>query len=346
MIIFCEECGKKYKIDESKIEGDKGRCKCRTCGHIMEISKPRSEPETATEEFDSFEMSQEPPPSSETADGLTDKTEDVTEQKTEQTKKFFSLKGLSLNKKLLINFTGFMVILGSLLIYIYMEFVPRLLMEQVDLRTYTVSQAFKAAIAQPLLLKNYLQVNKITDEISRLPGVAYVSVVNSKGIVVAGMLGEKNRFSSAFVEQVEKKGFPREIMTQNRLTGSTAQQPKNLTAGGQQIYDMAVKLQETGGEVHVGLFLEDISKQDIMEIAPLLIVLGTLLILGALSFLHLANSISKPIRQLAEASQRISLGELDLPIKINGSGEIVELASALERMRFSIKSAMERLRRR
>ena len=346
MIIFCEECGKKYKIDESKIIGDKGRCKCRTCGHIMEISKPQSEPETVSEDLDSFEISQESSPEPETTENVMDTTGEAAVRQTEQNKKFFSPQGLSLNKKLLINFTGFMVTLGGLLIYIYMEFVPGLLMEQTDLRTYTVSQAFKAAIAQPLLLKNYLQVNKITDEISRLPGVAYVSVVNSKGIVVAGMLGEKKRFSPNFVDQVKKKGFPRELVSQNRLTGTTTHQSGNLTAGGQDIYDVAVKLNETGGEVHVGLFLEDISKQDIMDMAPLLIVLGTLLILGALSFLHLANSISKPIRELAKASQRISLGELDLPIQIKGSGEIVELASALERMRFSIKSAMERLRRR
>ena len=346
MIIFCEECSKKYNIDESKIVGDKARCKCRSCGHIMQISKPRSAPESVSEDLASFEMSKDSNHAEEPSEDETDVKEEETVQQTEQSKKSFSLQGLSLNKKLLINFTGFMVTLGGLLIYIYMEFVPALLMEQIDLRTYTVSQAFKAAIAQPLLLKNYLQVNKISDEISRLPGVAYVSVVNSKGIVVAGMLGEKNRFSSDFVDQVKKKGFPREIVSQNKLIGTVSHQSGNLMAGGQAIYDVAVQLNETGGEVHVGLFLEDISKQDVMDIVPLLIALGTLLIIGALSFLHLANSISKPIRELAEASQRISLGELDLPIKIKGSGEIVELAAALERMRFSIKSAMERLRRR
>lgn len=346
MIIFCEECGKKYKIDESKIVGDTGRCKCRNCDHIMLISKPQSEPETVSEDLDSLEVSRESDSTPGTTEDAMDKNGQEAVSNTEQSKKSFTLHGLSLNKKLLLNFTGFMVTLGGLLIYMYMEFVPGLLMEQVDLRTYTVSHALKAAVAQPLLVRNYLQVNKITDEISRLPGVAYVSVVNSKGIVIAGLLGEKKRFSPGFVEQVEKKGFPREIVSQNRLSGVATQQSINLTAGGQDIYDVAVKLSETGGEVHVGLFLEDVSKQDIMEIAPLLIILGTLLILGAMSFFVLANSISKPIRQLAEAAQRISLGELDLPIQVKGSGEIEELASSLERMRFSIKSAMERLRRR
>lgn len=42
MIVICEECGKKYKIDPSKIKGKAAGFKCRACTHLIVISKPAS----------------------------------------------------------------------------------------------------------------------------------------------------------------------------------------------------------------------------------------------------------------------------------------------------------------
>ena len=40
MIVICEECGKKYRIDPSKIRGAAARFKCRVCTHMIMVSKP------------------------------------------------------------------------------------------------------------------------------------------------------------------------------------------------------------------------------------------------------------------------------------------------------------------
>lgn len=40
MIIICEECGKKYRVDASKIKGGSAKVKCRSCNHIIAVSKP------------------------------------------------------------------------------------------------------------------------------------------------------------------------------------------------------------------------------------------------------------------------------------------------------------------
>ncbi|MCW5213261.1 HAMP domain-containing protein [Desulfobulbus sp. TB] len=53
--------------------------------------------------------------------------------------------------------------------------------------------------------------------------------------------------------------------------------------------------------------------------------------------------ITQPMRNLTNVANRISLGELDLAIIATGPREIRELGAALERMRHSIKVAMERL---
>jgi len=46
MIIICEECGKKYRIDPLKIKGKAASFKCRVCTHLIVVSKPEppSEP--------------------------------------------------------------------------------------------------------------------------------------------------------------------------------------------------------------------------------------------------------------------------------------------------------------
>jgi len=40
MIVICEECGKKYRIDPAKIKGTAASFKCRTCTHLIVVSKP------------------------------------------------------------------------------------------------------------------------------------------------------------------------------------------------------------------------------------------------------------------------------------------------------------------
>jgi len=44
MDISCDACGKRYRIDETKMMKDSAKVKCKTCDHIMVVTKPRPEP--------------------------------------------------------------------------------------------------------------------------------------------------------------------------------------------------------------------------------------------------------------------------------------------------------------
>jgi HAMP domain-containing protein len=44
MIVICEECGKKYRIDPAKIKGMAASFKCRVCAHLIMVSKAQSPP--------------------------------------------------------------------------------------------------------------------------------------------------------------------------------------------------------------------------------------------------------------------------------------------------------------
>ena len=42
MIVICEECGKKYRVDPSKINGKAASFKCHVCGHVIMVLKTRA----------------------------------------------------------------------------------------------------------------------------------------------------------------------------------------------------------------------------------------------------------------------------------------------------------------
>jgi methyl-accepting chemotaxis protein len=44
MDITCDSCGKKYRIDETKMRKESAKVKCKACAHIMVITKPSAEP--------------------------------------------------------------------------------------------------------------------------------------------------------------------------------------------------------------------------------------------------------------------------------------------------------------
>jgi len=40
MDIICDACGKKYRVDETKMKGEKAKVKCKACNNIMVVTKP------------------------------------------------------------------------------------------------------------------------------------------------------------------------------------------------------------------------------------------------------------------------------------------------------------------
>ena len=60
MIVLCEKCGLKYKVDPSKIHGDSARLTCKGCAHVITINKP--DVTVAPSALDSADGSHLPPP--------------------------------------------------------------------------------------------------------------------------------------------------------------------------------------------------------------------------------------------------------------------------------------------
>jgi predicted Zn finger-like uncharacterized protein len=333
MIVQCEACAKRYWIDDKKIVKERMALNCPNCANRIAVLRPRS----ATGRIGQDAGVAAPVPPTQPGDDWGVDQNLVSED--------LRVGGMTIGKKLLLLFSAFILLTGAILTGIYLKYVPALMYWQVDLRTYSISHAFSTAIQQPLLIKNYLLVNQIASTTARLPGVAYVSVLNNKGTVVAGVIGDAELFSPDFMTGVEKNGFPEEISSQNSIPNSSKESSMDLIIDGHKILDVAVAVGDTGGEAHVGLFTEEVESVVRKSLIPLMALLAAIALLGSLSFFLVARTISAPIRSLALAAEKISLGDIDLPIELKGGGEIGELAASLERMRFSIKAALNRLRR-
>ena len=74
-------------------------------------------------------------------------------------------------------------------------------------------------------------------------------------------------------------------------------------------------------------------------------VAGLALVVGIAVSLTVSRSITNAVTTLTQAAERISMGELDAAVVLKSKDELGELAQSFERMRISLKAAMDRLQR-
>lgn len=49
MLAICEECAKKYSVDESKMKTNRARFSCQECGHIIVVQKGQQDQEPVSQ---------------------------------------------------------------------------------------------------------------------------------------------------------------------------------------------------------------------------------------------------------------------------------------------------------
>lgn len=98
----------------------------------------------------------------------------------------------------------------------------------------------------------------------------------------------------------------------------------------------------------VAVGVENGAQQSALRRTLFLVMFVSLLALAIAGYLALraARAVVQPIEELVRVADAISMGDLSRPVRAERNDEIGDLAQALERMRLSLDSAMERLRRR
>ena len=198
MLVICEDCAKKYSVDEKRIKAPKVKFTCRACGHIIIVEKPKSNNEnthsaglsTTALFVEQGDADHDAPDNDDYGQKKQENSKAAVEHSTVRAALRHSAaapgKGVPFFGYLSAIMLFGLLVISTIFIHVYLHTIPDVLQHQLELRSLALTESLKGAIASPLAGKDYLTVNQEVKRAGKLPGVAYAAVRNKKGIIVAG----------------------------------------------------------------------------------------------------------------------------------------------------------------
>jgi HAMP domain-containing protein len=380
MIVICEECGKKYQIDPSRIKAAGATAKCKACGSLMHISKPEAGPAAKRPPAKPAEPPP-PPPRAEAPSEPTSREVRPREPVAVPKKK----KGMGLRPKIFLLFffipialmigAGFfywwaLEDLSSLITKKSTDVVEQLgqqiiaekarsVAEQVRLyllshpglrrQDFPADQEFQKIAVQKVGLTGYTALQSVPDENGIWRNWAHVNpkIMGIDMSTLKGPMGQKAfdsfwKVFSAGKDGKESRGY----YTWQEKDGSFSQK-----------YMVCAPVKGTPYYVAATTYLQEFTRP-VKEVenranemtretrnTVFVIVGATLLLVGVIVLLY-GQRLTSRIKSLTNVAERISVGEMDAEIKVKSRDEIGDLAEAISRMQESIRLSIERLRRR
>jgi len=384
MIVICEECGKKYRIDPSKIRGTAARFKCRVCTHMITVSKPQAAPaasaqvdlsitETAIESTDSEAPSTRP-------EIKLDRT--AAERIPVKPARKFGSMNLRTKMLLLFFFVPLLLMIGASFLYIWQfdkmsalltnestKIVNQMAEEKIaDLSTAVAIQCRLYLLAHPELKKEDFMndMGFKTLAVQKVGLTGYTALyempdpdniwrtwahVNPKIIAIdMSTLKESlgRNFPGFWKIFSGVKGGKRSLgyYTWQDKDGKFREKFMVCTpvAGTPFVVAATTYLDEFTGPVK----LMETRASLLTEKTRLItwaILGGTILLIGLIVLIY-GHRLTGKIKSLTDIAERISIGDLGIEIETKSRDEIGELAEAISRMQDSIRLSIERLRRR
>lgn len=377
MIIICEECGKKYRIDPSKIKGKAASFKCRDCTHLIVVTKPEPPPEKP--EIDSR-------PTLESITTTLDDSSMAAQNDTRQTpaKARRRTKGLGLRAKMLLLFMVVPIVLmaGASLFYLWQlentsslltressKFVNQMAEETIaDISAGVAMQCKLYLLSHPGLIREdfnedmgfkTLAVQKVGltgyTALYELPGPDGVwrtwAHVNNKiiGIDMSKLQKPLGRsfpgFWKIFIGVKDGKKSQGYYTWQDKDGKFRDKFMVCIPIAGTRFVIAATTYMDefTGPVKRMQTRANELTaKARLITWA----ILGlTLLLIGLIVTIY-GHRLTGKIKSLTDVADRISVGELGMEVKTTSKDEIGELAEAIARMQDSIRLSIERLRRR
>ena len=383
MIVICEECGKKYKIDPVKIKGDEVKVRCKACNHVFMVKLPYTGREKS---FGFISGTQESTPK----DAKVSMSSDIRERVRQELKdndQPISLPnkrklGLRAKMFILFVFVPITLMIGAGLFYMrQLRELSRMLTNEssrivtemaervVEEKARSVaSQVQLFLLAHPLLKKEEFNKYKAFKDIAvqkvGLRGyTALYELPGSDGkwrtwahpdkmIIGIDMSELKRPLGENF------KGFWRiytGVKDGHETRGYYKWQDKDGKLRTK--FMVCTPVKGTRYVVAATTYVEEFTipvnrlKATAQALTTRVRNLSFAVLAGGLILMGLIVSIygyvlTKRIKLLTDLAERISVGELEAEVKIKSSDEIGDLAEAVSRMQESIRLSIERLRRR
>ena len=380
MIVICEECGKKFSIDPSKIKGNRAKFKCDVCDFIITVTKPAETPAVSFPQTQTTQLNKKVDIKKTPAYKRKKKSKYPRTKKT----KSFNLKGLGLRSKMLLLFFALPIVLiitanilylwqmnnlSSLLTSESSKIVKTLVEEKVadaarkvaaecslfleshpgmKRKDYNYNAEFKRIAVQKVGMTGYSALYELPGS----KGVWQTWLHVNPNIIGIDMSALKKPMGKNFAgfwrvyTAVKEGGESRGYYTWWEKDGSFREKFMVCTPveGTPFIIAATTYVDEFTGPVKL-LNIRAKKQTDITRNIVFGIFIATILLIGFIVYFY-GHRLSGKIKSLTEVSNRISVGELDANIDIAGKDEIGDLAEAISRMQDSIRLSIERLRRR
>ena len=384
MIVICEECGKKYRIDPSKIKGDAARFKCRVCMHMIMVSKP---PVLSSTTVAAALTDSEPTAGTGPKELPTDEPEIkldrvASEHVHAQAARKSGPLNLRIKMLLLFFFIPLVLLVAASLLYLWQQdklaalltdestkVVNQMAEEEIaDLSTAVAIQCRLYLLANPGLAKEDFMndMGFKTLAVQKVGLTGYTALyempdsdgiwrtwahVNPKivGIDMATLKGSMGRNFSGFWKIFSGvKGGKRSqgYYTWQDKDGQFREKFMVCTpvAGTPYVVAATTYLDEFHGPVRL---MQTRAGELTQKTRWIIwgILGGTVLLIGLIVSLY-SHRLTTKIKNLTDVAERISIGDLGIEIETKTRDEIGELAEAISRMQESIRMSIERLRRR
>ena len=373
MIVTCEKCEKKYKVDPEKIKGSEAKFKCNLCENIITIKKPS--PEFAAPPVETAAPPPPPKPEPEAPESDMASISILPETKG---------KALGLTLKFMLFILLPLLIVYALSIYLSIikmsethkvtideslkmvtnmsekaisdqahsvaQQVRYYLMSRKDLpkQGFNSDEEFRKVAVQKVGLTGYSALYELPDQdgVWRTWAHANPKII---GIDMSSLEKPMGRSFPGFwkvFSGVQKGGDSEGYYTWQDADGAFREKYMVCTPviGTRFIIASTTYLDEFTKPVHK---LEEKTNilGDEAKMANIVIMGIGLLVVGIILFFYGRNLTGK-VKHLSEVADRICIGQLDTEVKEMGKDEIGDLAKSIVRMRDSIRVSIERMRRR
>ena len=381
MIIICEECGKKYRIDPSKIKGQSAKFRCKECSHIIAVSKPAPKPpEPAPPPFVE--------PEGEVAVQARAAVETGSAGPSLKTKRRFNLgmnsQRIGLRPKMMVLFFLLPIIFIAIAGYLFLnemdnlsnlltgqssKIVSRMAEDKIaSIARSTARQCQLYLLNRPGLRKENFQKDKTfkrlaIQKVGKTGYTALYELPDNNGIwrtwahPNAKIIG----INMKKLKKVLKGNFPGfwkvyvGVRKGKESKGYYRWQDKDKTFRDK--FMVCTPVEGTRYIIAATTYLDEFTKPvkrleassaEMTRSTRLTVwsILGATLLLVGLIVSLFGNRLAGRIKSLTEVADRISVGELDAVIDIDSKDEIGDLADAITRMQDSVRLSIERLRRR
>ncbi len=226
------------------------------------------------------------------------------------------------------------LLLGLLIVFIVNKTVSESLEKELIERGRTIAVNLSSFSAELILAEDEIGLRHLITGDLNFESVEYILIHDSEGRILA------DTYNGQVPEVLKAKNL--EGRTIDELPELITLQDNDLTC-----YDITGPVQDGYlGYIRVGM--KKAYVDETVRTTNFIVILTILSItfIGIVIVIFLANRIIKPILYLTRKADDISQGNLDEKIFVKTNDEIQSLGEALERLRESVKIALDRLKKR